>query len=108
MGWFRSAMNSEPAMMLSAVIGGAALVLPFVVVPIRRQLGYETYQWDVDPATHPYINNFGSNYKRFSFDDPKLLAAWSQHDNYSYLGELKERERDFPEARARIAARQLQ
>ncbi len=40
-------------MMLSLLVGGTALVLPYVVVPIRKRLGLPTYQWDADPNTHP-------------------------------------------------------
>jgi len=39
-------------MMLSAVIGIAAIAVPVVVVPIRRELGLPTYQWDAD-LSHP-------------------------------------------------------
>ncbi len=53
MGWFKAAFNKEPAMMISAVIGGVAIFAPYVVVPIRRNLGLPTYQWDADPTTHP-------------------------------------------------------
>ena len=39
-----------------------------------------------------------------TFDDPKLLAAWSQKRPYRYVTPLEPQARDFPEARARLAA----
>lgn len=37
-----------------AIAGIAALLfmsLPYAVVPLRKSLGFETHQWDADPAT---------------------------------------------------------
>jgi hypothetical protein len=53
MGWFRNALNGEPAMMLSALLAGVAVAIPFVVVPLRRAAGKPTYQWDNDVVEHP-------------------------------------------------------
>lgn len=43
--WFRHAMNKEPALMGSAVAGGAALMIPICVPPIRRAYGAPTDQY---------------------------------------------------------------
>lgn len=96
-----------------AIAGGIAFVgmlMPYVVVPLRRAAGLPTYQWDADPATHPYISHFGDAYKPHDFSDPARLAAWSRHGEYRYAARLRALpadapERDFPEARARLAAR---
>lgn len=40
-------------MAVAGFIALGALVLPYVVVPIRRSMGLPTYQWDADPKTHP-------------------------------------------------------
>ena len=53
MGWFRAALNKEPAMMISALLAVGAVSIPFIVVPIRRSLGKPTYQWDSDVDNHP-------------------------------------------------------
>ncbi len=53
MSWFKYAMNHEPTMMLSGIIGLSAIALPFFIVPVRRSMGLPTYQWDADPKTHP-------------------------------------------------------
>jgi hypothetical protein len=50
---FATAFNKEPAMAVAGIIALGALVLPYVVVPIRRSMGLPTYQWDADPKTHP-------------------------------------------------------
>lgn len=53
MSVFASTFNKEPAMAVAGFIALGALVLPYVVVPIRRSMGLPTYQWDADPKTHP-------------------------------------------------------
>ena len=84
------------------------------------------------------LNFHGDNYKSHTFDDPKLLAAWSKHKDYrcaaaprqrshrfaqarpltyrpppppprprSYSDKLPAAARDFPEARERLAAKEL-
>jgi len=53
MSWFIAAFNKEPAMVISACIALGAAALPYVLVPIRKNLGLPTYQWDADPETHP-------------------------------------------------------
>jgi hypothetical protein len=53
MSVFVSTFNKEPAMAVAGFIALGALVLPYVVVPIRRSMGLPTYQWDADPKTHP-------------------------------------------------------
>ena len=106
MGWFRHALNKEPAMMIAGIFGGLSIIVPYIVVPIRKSLGLPTYQWDANPKTHPYLHEFGDNYKNFTFDDTKKLVSWSQHDTYGYKKPIQPKsykERDFPEARARIA-----
>jgi hypothetical protein len=40
-------------MAVAGFIAFGALILPYVVVPIRRSMGLPTYQWDADPKTHP-------------------------------------------------------
>jgi len=63
--WFRGAFNREPAMMISAIVAGAAIALPAVIVPIRRKMGLPTYQWDGVAATNPV---------RFSHGTPRKWA----------------------------------
>jgi len=53
MSLFISTFNKEPAMAVAGFIAFGALILPYVVVPIRRSMGLPTYQWDADPKTHP-------------------------------------------------------
>ncbi len=46
--YFNSAvrlLDTNPAAFFSWVMGGAALVLPLIVVPIRQSLGLPTNQW---------------------------------------------------------------
>jgi hypothetical protein len=43
---------------------------------------------------------------KHTFDDPVLLSTWSKKHAYRYSEKLQPTERDFPEARARLAARQ--
>ena len=114
--WFIKAFDKEPAMVIAAVLGGVAVTIPIVVVPIRRSLGLATYQWDADPRTHPvcinewiflhyvakylleyvnfpsistlqFISYYGNNFKQYSFDDGQLLNSWSKHDQYAYQKE---------------------
>lgn len=40
-------------MMISALMAGASVALPLIVVPIRKSLGLPTYQWDGDAKTNP-------------------------------------------------------
>jgi|APCry1669189665_1035243.scaffolds.fasta_scaffold118096_1 hypothetical protein len=56
--WFIKAFDKEPAMVIAAVLGGVAVSVPVIVVPIRRSLGLPTYQWDADPKTHPVRINY--------------------------------------------------
>lgn len=38
-------LDTNPAAFFSWVLGGTALVLPLIVVPIRQSLGLPTNQW---------------------------------------------------------------
>ena len=40
-------------MVISGVIAFVGLVLPYVIVPMRRNAGLPTYQWDADTSTNP-------------------------------------------------------
>lgn len=40
-------------MVISGVLAFVGLVLPYVIVPIRRNAGLPTYQWDSDTSTNP-------------------------------------------------------
>ena len=119
-------------MVLSGAICVFSIAMPYAIVPLRKNLGYSTHQWDNDPETHPMLSWYGDDYKAHKFDDPKKLAAWSQHKPYRCVAESGARgggpnpphhsrppsllpfgrynvkpatvERDFPEARARLDA----
>jgi hypothetical protein len=118
MSHFAKAFNKEPAMAIAGLVAFGALVLPYAVVPLRRAWGLPTYQWDADPASHPFLNHFGDNYKPHDFSDPQLLTRWGKLGEYRYTGRLpavgKEDaeaqeggSRDFPEARARLQQKGL-
>lgn len=47
-------LDREPIVVLSFAIGAVALALPVVVVPVRRSLGYPTYQYD-GPNVDDYV-----------------------------------------------------
>ena len=95
-------------MAIAGIIAAAALVMPYVVVPLRRALGLPTYQWDADVRTHPFLNNFGDNYRQHDFSDPALLNKWGHHGEYHYSGRLKPvTDRDFPEAVERLRGKGL-
>ena len=40
-------------MVISGVLAFVGLVLPYVIVPMRRNAGLPTYQWDSDTSTNP-------------------------------------------------------
>jgi hypothetical protein len=46
-------LNKEPAMVIAGALAFVGLVMPYVVVPMRRAAGLPTYQWDSDTATSP-------------------------------------------------------
>ena len=69
-------------MVLSGAICIFSIAMPYAIVPLRKNLGYSTHQWDNDPDTHPMLSWYGDDYKTHKFDDPKKLAAWSQHKPY--------------------------
>lgn len=49
----RLSFDREPVAAISCVIGAVALALPLVVVPIRRNLGYPTEQFDGPKFNNP-------------------------------------------------------
>jgi len=51
-GWARSLVHRYPVPAMSIALAGVGLLLPIVVVPIRRRLGLPTNQYD---ATHPKV-----------------------------------------------------
>ena len=46
MRFLRYSFDREPVAAMSCVIGVFALSLPLIVIPIRREMGYPTYQYD--------------------------------------------------------------
>ena len=40
-------------MVIAGALAFVGLVMPYVVVPMRRAAGLPTYQWDSDTATSP-------------------------------------------------------
>ncbi len=46
MSYLQRGLNAEPAMVLSAIFGLGALVLPVVVPVVRRAGGSDTFQYD--------------------------------------------------------------
>lgn len=74
-------------MVLSGAICVFSIAMPYAIVPLRKNLGYSTHQWDNDPETHPMLSWYGDDYKTHKFDDPKKLAAWSQHKPYRCVAE---------------------
>ena len=42
--WVRTLLDKEPVVFVSCLIGGLGVSMPFWVTPMRRQLGYATYQ----------------------------------------------------------------
>ena len=74
-GFLRSLVNREPAMVLSTIIGVSALCLPFIVIPIRRSMGLPTYQWDADVETHPVrARGWAAHSVRAGVPDQQLLT----------------------------------
>jgi hypothetical protein len=40
-------------MVISGVMAFVGLLLPYVIVPMRRNAGLPTYQWDSDTSSNP-------------------------------------------------------
>ena len=51
-GWVKTFIHRHPAAALGTVLGLTGILLPVVVVPIRRSLGLPTNQYD---AHHPNV-----------------------------------------------------
>jgi len=45
-GWFKQLIQKEPIVAGSMVLGVFSICMPLVIVPIRRELGYPTNQYD--------------------------------------------------------------
>ncbi len=86
-------------MVISGVLAFVGLVLPYVIVPMRRTAGLPTYQWDSDTSTHPFISDWADYDKKHSPDNAALLAQWSRKDQaavYRYHDALSPSADAFP------------
>mmetsp|Transcript_28054 Transcript_28054/g.51135 ORF Transcript_28054/g.51135 Transcript_28054/m.51135 type:complete len:87 (+) Transcript_28054:161-421(+) len=45
-GWFKSFIHRQPIIAFSVTLAGVGVMLPLVVVPLRRKLGFPTNQYD--------------------------------------------------------------
>ena len=51
-GWVRQFIHRQPVAAFSVALAGVGVLLPVVVVPIRRKLGFPTNQYDASfPGT---------------------------------------------------------
>jgi hypothetical protein len=44
-GWFKRMCHLHPVVGLASLLGGAGLLMPLTVVPIRRMMGLPTHQY---------------------------------------------------------------
>eukprot|EP00571_Detonula_confervacea_P013430 CAMPEP_0172305670 /NCGR_PEP_ID=MMETSP1058-20130122/6917_1 /TAXON_ID=83371 /ORGANISM="Detonula confervacea, Strain CCMP 353" /LENGTH=86 /DNA_ID=CAMNT_0013017341 /DNA_START=90 /DNA_END=350 /DNA_ORIENTATION=- len=51
-GWFKSLIHRQPIIAFSITLASIGVVMPLVIVPLRRSLGFPTNQYDHhDPKT---------------------------------------------------------